>query len=204
MELMQKLVAAHIGYTYRASLKQSRSPSSTKGNTAIVQMADTHQECICRPDLFARANIANLHPKYLLTEGDIVLRSRGLENNAFLIRKPPSRMICIAPLIYLRALDRSKLLPAYLHWYVNLPSTQRVMATLAKVSKHSTRIVQLLDVGCITMYFPPLTSQQKIGELFNLHLENQELGAQMAIRRTTNLQNALLHIAALQESECSL
>ncbi len=204
MELMQKLVAARIGYTYRASLKQARSTSSGKGNTAIVQMADMHQERICRPDLFARANIANLHPKYLLTEGDIVLRSRGLENNAFLIRKPPSRMICIAPLIYLRVLDQSKLLPAYLHWYVNLPSTQRIMATLANVSKNNTRLVRVLDVDCIPMYVPPVTSQQKIVELFNLHLENQALGAQMAIRRTTNLQNSLLHIAALQESECSL
>lgn len=83
-------------------------------------------------------------------------------------------------------------------------SATRLQAIHANASKRNPRKVRLFDANSIPMYVPPLTSQKKIVALFNLHLENQALGAQMAIRRATKLQDALLHIAALQESECSL
>ena len=91
-KLLGEYAFVRSGYTHRSSLKYAR-----EGDTSIIQMADSSELVLTSTENLARANLSKISSRYLLKAGDLVMRSRGLNNSAMLISNPPERLICIAP-----------------------------------------------------------------------------------------------------------
>lgn len=198
MTQLRDVAQIRTGYTFRGSLKEAAS-----GNTAIIQMKDTSDEAILNTAAFARADIAPMSEHYFLREGDLIFRSRGLQNTTVLIGQALARTICIAPLLFIRILPAQPVLPAYLHWYINLPETQNSMNIFARGT--AIRMIAVESLEGLALPLPPLERQHKIVATASLNREIRALEARLAEKRQNYNDEALLQYArGLHDQLCTL
>jgi restriction endonuclease S subunit len=174
-----------MGYTFRGSLK-----AASNGNTAIVQMKDASPEGVLQPETFARTQITHLSEHYLLRPGDLIFRSRGLTNTTVLITQELARTVCIAPLMVIRVLPSQWVLPGYLHWYINLSSTQERMNAYARGT--TIRMISAESMEGLEIVVPPMERQQKIVAAMELEAQIQALETKLAEKRHRYTEEALL------------
>ena len=188
MRLLGECALVRAGYTYRGSLKHGHT-----GDTQIIQFADISRANPFRTDTLARADLNKMNKRYLLCDGDIVLRSRGIDNYAMLVTTPPERMICIAPLLYLRVVDRTKLLPEYLHWFLNLSQVQSIFSEYALFDKCYTRYICARDVANLLMPLPAIEHQRDIVEYYKQEAESYVKLEEINKARLLRVEKWLLH-----------
>lgn len=70
--------------------------------------------------------------KHLLTAGDLLLASKG--NNNMCVIVPEIEQTCVASpsFLVIRLHDKSAILPEFVAWYLNLPTTQNTLAAQAR------------------------------------------------------------------------
>ena len=178
----------HTGYTFRGSLKER-----TQGNTAIIQTGDATQEGVAQPDQFARAQLDQLPAHYLLCPGDLIFRARGLVNTCALITEPLVRTICIAPLIFIRIVVPTELLPAYLQWFINLPGTQKQIDTFARGS--TVRMISVEAMMSLNLVVPTLETQKEIIATTQLQQQILLVETELVQKRHHYTEQALLQYA---------
>jgi hypothetical protein len=194
MNQLRDIAEIRMGYTYRGSLKDA-----SRGNTAIIQMKDASADAILQTDAFARAELAPMSDHYFLREGDLIFRSRGLQNTTVLIEQALERTICIAPLMFIRILPEQAVLPAYLHWYINLPGTQNKLNVYARGT--TIRMIPAQSMEQLELVLPPLARQHKIVAATKLNREILALEARLAEKRQRYTDEALLQYARGQIAE---
>jgi hypothetical protein len=198
MTQLRDVAQIRMGYTFRGSLKDA-----TSGNTAIIQMKDASADAIRHTAAFARADIAPLSEHYFLREGDLIFRSRGLQNITVMIDQALERTICIAPLMFIRIFPEQPLLPAWLHWYINLPDTQNSLNAFARGT--TIRMIAAESMGGLSLLLPPLERQHKIVAASSLNREIMALEARLAEKRQNYSDEALLQYARGWHAQpCSL
>lgn len=178
----------YTGYTFRGSLK-----GRTQGNTAIIQTGDATQAGIAQPEKLARIDVAQLEEHYLLRPGDIIFRARGMSNTCALITEPLERTICIAPLVFIRIAVPHELLPAYLQWFINLPDTQKHIATFAHGA--SVRMVSVAAMLGMELLVPTPGSQKAIVATSQLQQQIGLVLAELEKKRDQYTEQALLQFA---------
>lgn len=185
MKPLRDLAEIRMGYTFRGSLK-----AASDGNTAILQMKDASPEGVLQPQLFARTQIPHLSAHYFLRPGDLIFRSRGLQNTTVLIEQELERTVCIAPLMVIRVLPSQWVLPGYLHWFINLPETQDRMNAFARGT--SIRMISAESMEGLEIVVPPIERQQKIVAACELNQQIRALEVKLAEKRQRYTDDALL------------
>lgn len=185
---LRDIAEIRMGYTFRGSLKDA-----SRGNTAIIQMKDASADGILQTDAFARTQLAQLSEHYYLRPGDLIFRSRGLQNTTVMIEQALERTICIAPLMFIRIRAQQELLPAYLHWYINLASTQSRMSAYARGT--TIRMIPAESMEALEIVLPSLERQHKIVAATELHQQILALEAKLAEKRQRYTEEALLQYA---------
>ncbi len=188
MKPLRELAEIRMGYTFRGSLKEA-----SDGNTAILQMKDASPEGVLQAASFARTQIPHLSAHYLLRPGDLIFRSRGLQNTTVLIEQELERTVCIAPLMVIRVLPSQLLLPGYLHWFINLPETQERLNAFARGTV--VRMISAESMEGLEIVVPPLERQQKIVAATELNQQIRVLEVKLAEKRQRYADEALLHYA---------
>jgi hypothetical protein len=188
MKHLRDIAEIRMGYTFRGSLKDAAT-----GNTAVIQMKDASPEGLLQPQAFARTQLDHLSEHYLLQEGDLVFRSRGLVNTVALIEEPLPRTICIAPLMFIRIAQKQLILPAYLQWFINLTTTQLKMSTFARGT--AIRMIPAEAMEGLELVLPPLERQHKIIATTELNRQIQAMEAKLAEKRLRYTEEALLQYA---------
>lgn len=163
MKRLGDFVCISSGYTYRNSLKYAH-----KGDIAVMQMADVSENMIAKPQYFARLTLPKISDRYFLRDGDLVMRSRGRNKSAFLIVNPPEKMICIAPLFFLRIFPEKELLPKYLHWYLNLQKVQDFLQDQALVDASGLHYVRAIDLANLRIPIPTMQRQEDVIGFYTL------------------------------------
>jgi len=123
-------------------------------------------------------------PRYRIASGDIVIANRGTRMTAALV---PSGLEAVASgqIFIVRPVSR-KVSPEYLHWFLNLDTTQTFLSSQTRgsyVKTLSIAVIRELSVPIL-----PLDLQAKVCALFDLAARERELLHLIADKRYQLLQ----------------
>jgi restriction endonuclease S subunit len=119
--------------------------------------------------------------------GDIVLANRGSRMTAALI---PENLDAVASSqLFVVRLKSPRILPAFLHAFLNLRSTQEHLRSHARGTYVQTLSVSILRSLSVPLL--PLETQQKIASLSELAEEERRLVAELAQKRTQFLNQSI-------------
>ncbi len=187
MITLDQLAQVGVGYTYRGSLRDA-----VDGDLAVIQMKDVNPSALAKPELLARIHLPNLLPRYRLQRGDLIFRARGLSNQAWVFDSAMPA-ICIAPLLFIHIHDTTRLLPSYLQWFINLSKTQTKLARMARGV--TIKMIGVQALSSLEIPVPQPANQQRIVDVFQLHLQSEQLEEKLAQKRREYTENALLQFA---------
>jgi restriction endonuclease S subunit len=187
MPKLADLAQIRVGFTYRGSLKRA-----TRGALAVVQMKDVNPHSLANLGNLARVTIPTLAQRYLLQQGDLIFRARGLANEAFVFDST-APAICIAPLLFIRIHDQQQLHPHFLQWQINLPSTQARIADSARGI--AIKMISISALATLDITVPDFERQQHILGVDQLLGQSLILQRDLLEKRQQFVQKALLQFA---------
>ncbi len=185
---LKDIATVSSGVTFR-----SRIEATKDGNVRVIQMKDLGDDNFVH--LSESIHIDHTKPKsnQLAKLGDIIFRSRGQTNTAALLNEEVESTIVAAPLFRVRP-DIKKVVPEFLLWWINQPSSQSYLASISKgtmvkmVSKHG---LEDLEVNP-----PSLEQQKKVVEIFSLSMREQQLLEEIKNRKAIYTQGILMQMAS--------
>ncbi len=190
MTILSDVATVYMGLTFRGSLKQAAS-----GSVAVVQMKDAGIGLLDSDQGLARINGQTVAPRYLLQAGDLVFRSRGFDNTFSLVTARLGIAITIAPMMFVRIHDHAQTLPDFLHWWLNRPATQKLIAERAQGG--TIHMIPAGALGDLPVEVPTIAQQQSIASIARLSLKERNLALAIADKRCS-LVDAQLHAAVLK------
>lgn len=179
-----------MGLTFRGSLKQAAA-----GAVAVVQMKDAGNGLLDSDQGLARIKGEEVAARYLLKAGDLVFRSRGFDNSFSLVTARLGIAITIAPMMFVRIHDPAQTLPDFLHWWLNRPATQKLIAERAQGG--TIHMIPAGALGDLPVELPPIAKQRSIASVAKLSLLERTLTLEIADKRFS-LVDAQLHTAILK------
>lgn len=172
------------GYTARGRLQ----PTNV-GGVPVLQLRDL---CLDKPVDPARLECVHLdgfQDRHLVQAGDVVFRSRGEHNMAFVLdagfHEP---VVALLPLFILRPKIES-ILPEYLAWAINQPTAQRYFDSVAQGT--NMRMVSRADIDNLDISLPDLDMQRKIVDVDAMAKDEQALMVRLADKRKKLLASIL-------------
>lgn len=181
-----------MGYPFRTRLEPDPA-----GEIAVIQMKDIDDANLLHPEDLIRVRMQDYKESHLVQKGDLLFRSRGLTNTTALIATDVQRTVLAAPMILIRV-KMDIIMPAYLQWFLNLPTTQ---ATLAKQAEGtSVRMLSKATIDALEIPVPSLHQQKQIVELANLAAEEEHLTQELLRQRKRFVEGILLRRAFEQPS----
>lgn len=190
MVILSDIATVHMGLTFRGSLKQA-----AEGSVAVVQMKDAGNGLLDSDEGLARIAAQAVAPRYLLQAGDLIFRSRGFDNSFSLVTEGLGIAITIAPMMFVRIHDPARTLPDFLHWWLNRPATQKLIADRAQGG--TIHMIPAGALGDLPVKLPSLALQQAVANIAKLCLIERQLTLQIAEKRFS-LVDAQLHDAVLK------
>jgi hypothetical protein len=171
------------GYTFRERLD-----AYADGDVAVIQMKNMDTENRLQTGELPRVELADLSDRQLLREGDLIFRSRGLFYTAAAVTSSLGRAVAAAPLMVIR-LSSPRLLPEYLRWFINHPSTQATLSALG-AGTH-VRTLNKVAIESLVIPVPSLERQRSIAELDDLGKREKVLASRIAEQRARVLEEIL-------------
>ena len=126
------------------------------------------------------------YDKYLVTAGDILFMSRGINNYAVLVESVPSP--AIAPLTFFIIKPKQNVLSEYLVWCLN---QEMVKAKLNEIRAGAgTPMIPSKEFRELSIPLPPLAMQKHIAEIGRLQMR-EKLLVQQLTEETDRLHQAI-------------
>lgn len=181
---LKDLVTIHSGYTFRSGIG-----SSIAGDYPVIQMKDLRDDGLVDCSSLSKVEAGRFSDGNLVVRGDLIFRSRGMNLSSALLGKVVKRCVVAAPLYKLRVKDESKILPAYLNWYLGQGKAQnyfhrRAMGTMSlMVSKE--------DLGRLEIVVPKMKKQKLIVDIVNLSRSQSELSERIESLRIKHVSSIL-------------
>jgi len=175
-----------MGYPFRSRLEHD-----PQGDVAVIQMKDIDDANLLHAEEVIRVTLPKGKTHHLLCAGDLLFRSRGRSNGAAQVLEGIGPAVLSAPMLLIRP---HKVLPAYLCWYINAPTTQAQLAALAEGT--SVRMISAEALKALEVPLPSLATQQRIVQAAALAEQEQTLLARIATLRqrlTTHMLMKLAH-----------
>ncbi|MBI5901590.1 MAG: restriction endonuclease subunit S [Rhodocyclales bacterium] len=185
MKQLGQLANIRMGYPFRSRLEHE-----VMGAIAVVQMKDIDDASLLHVEDAVRVDLADVKVHHLIRPGDLVFRSRGRTNTVALVSADIGPAILAAPMLLIRPVA---VLPAYLHWYINLPATQAVLADLAEGT--SVRMISKAAMETLEVPVPSRRRQQLIVQVSELTMAEQGLLEQIAKERKRLADGVLMRYA---------
>lgn len=186
------ICSIQMGYTAR-----KRWEPAISGGVLALQLRDVPADGDIRLDTAQRVERGDIAERYLVTDGDIIFRSRGDRTTATVVSGAGDETVAaILPLIILRP-NRSIVTPDFVAWTINLPASQRHLDSSAQGG--SLRMVSKSALDGLRIDVPDLASQQRIVAAASLARREAALSASLAEKQLT-LTTIALAEAAKQRS----
>ena len=144
-------------------------------------------------DEAVRIDLTKLKQHQRAKAGDIIFRSRGHHNTAALLQEDANNTIVAAPLFRVRP-NAPKVIPEFLLWWINQPSSQSYLNSQAKGS-----LVKMISKQCLEnldVHLPSLERQREIAAFFSLSMREQHLLEAIRKCRMRYTQGILMHMAS--------
>jgi restriction endonuclease S subunit len=140
--------------------------------------------------VFIELNDLKDHHKVELN--DLVLRSRGQTNTAALVHLNTAPSVVAAPLLRIRV-EKDSILPAYLCWFINQPSSQTFLQSRATGT--AMRMIGKSVLDDLEIMVPSMNMQQHIVRLEKLSSQEQRLMNKLSIKKQLLMHKILIDLA---------
>ena len=167
-EKLKYLAETFSGVTFYSQVK-----AAPDGDLIVIQMRDIKNDnrVHLKEAVRVRSPIPGRSP--FVSYGDIIFRSRGLSYTAATLdSKFDEKIIVASPLILVRP-NTDIILPEYLLWWINQPSSQNYFLSIS----HGTnlKMVGKRDLEDLDVNVPSLEIQSEVVKLFHLSSREQLL-----------------------------
>lgn len=160
---------------------RGRLDAETRGVLAI-QMADLSIGGALEVRNMAR--IPPPHPRYMVSRGDVLLRSRGASTIAWAVPDNlPEPAVAVLPLFIIRPTAETYD-PDFLAWWLNQPNAQTHLRRAAQ--GQSIQMVAKATLESVPLLLPPLGQQRRIADAASLATRETQL-----MHRLAEYQHAL-------------
>jgi hypothetical protein len=190
---LKEIAEVKMGVSFRMRLE----PDPT-GEIAVIQMKDIDDTTLLHAEDLIRVRMPDYKKEsHFVQKGELLFRSRGLTNTTSLVATDLPHTVLAAPMILIRV-NMDILMPVYLQWFLNLPTTQ---ATLAKKAEGtSVRMISKATLDTLEIPTPPLVRQKEIVEFANLVAEEERLTQELLKQRRRFIEGFLLRRAFEKQS----
>lgn len=185
---LKDIATVSSGVTFR-----SRVEVSNNGGVRVIQMKDLGDDNFVHLNETVHVDLSTPKPNQLARLGDIIFRSRGQTNTAALLQEKVKNTIVAAPLFRVRP-DIKKVMPEFLLWWINQPSSQSYLA-----SRSIGTVVKMISkqgLEDLEVNLPSLKRQRKIAEFFSLSMREQQLLEDIKNRKSIYAQGILMRLAS--------
>ncbi len=182
-----------MGLSFRLRIQPEKG-----GNIAVIQMRDlTEDHRLSHASHLAAVAMKDVSAHHLVNPGDLVFRSRGKTTTTSIIDEPIDGTIIAAPLLRIRVVS-PKVLPEYLCWFINQPSSQAFLHSRAT----GTAMVMIgkSTLDSLAVPVPSRARQKQISALAALSDREQTLLADLAKQRKKLIAGTLMKLATEHES----
>ena len=183
---LKEIASIQMGYAFRSRLELDN-----QGNVNVIQMKDIKGNGVIDLTELTRVNIPYIKEHHWVKDNDIILRSRGRTTTSAIVKNAFNILIVTAPLLVIRT-NSNLILPAYLAWFINQPSSQIYLSSHARGS--SVLMVSIEAVSLLEVILPSLGLQRKVVELSNLADKEQELLKLLAAKRQQYINRVLMQM----------
>lgn len=141
-------------------------------------------------DLHADLPSDQISQKHLLRQGDILFSAKGSKNFAAVYEEHNLPAVASTSFFILRT-TTDKILPNYLAWYLNTPTTMILLKSQAKGSSIASISKQVLE--SLEISIPAIAVQEKIVQIHELRQKEKTLKEQLEILHDKKLQHLLFN-----------
>lgn len=180
-----QVASIRMGYPFRARLERD-----ALGSVLVVQMKDIDEANQLHLENAAKVDLFDVKDHHLLKKGDLVFKSRGSTNGAAIITTDVGPAVLAAPMFLIRP---TKVHPAYLYWYLNLPATKGMLAPEARGT--SVRMIGKASLENLEIPIPSSQRQELIAEIAQLSIREQRLMERLAFERKRLADGVLMRHA---------
>lgn len=181
---LMEIAEVRMGYTFRSRLEPEMD-----GDVAVIQMKDIDDSNLLHPEGLVRIQMPELKDRHLVQEGDLMFRSRGMWNTAALVAGNLGRSVLAAPMMLIRP-DTERVQSAYLLWFINQPSIQKVLSVQSAGT--AVKMISKAALEQLEVSVPPLKTQQSIVEIGRLATLEAQLATKLMARRKVLIDGALM------------
>lgn len=184
---LKEIATVQVGQNFKHRLENIKESSAY-----AVQMKDLTDDNRLNSDELYGIEAENVRNKYLINKNDILFRSRGKTNTAVLIDQDISSTVVASPLFRIRVSGES-VIPSYLCWYINHPSSQSYFTTMAKGT--SVQMIDKRSIEDLSVSVPPIKVQRAIIDLDILSREEQRIMKELSYKRQFYMEVLLMQYA---------
>ena len=188
---LREIADVQLGITLRGADSSRHHPDGTHQLIRIGDLSDDGFVRISEPNLI-KLDDATAH-RSGLRAGEVLLAARGTRMTAAVFDGGVSA-VAGSQFLVLRP-HGGVLLPAYLRWFLNLPSTQENLNARARGSY--VRSLSSSALGELEIPLPPLPRQRAIAELHELGLREKQLMEALAVQRATLINHSILQFLSV-------
>ena len=184
---LTEVAEIRMGYTFRSRLEPEMG-----GDVAVIQMKDIDDSNLLHPENLIRIQMPELKDKHLVQEGDLMFKSRGVSNAASLVAGNLGRTVLAAPMMLIRP-DADKVDAAYLQWFINQPSPQKILS--AQAAGTAVKMISKAALEQLVIAVPPLESQRRIVEIGRFASLEARITTELMDRRKVLIERILMREA---------
>ena len=162
-----ELAEVASGLTFRSRVEVSRG-----GAVRVIQMKDLGDDHFVHLEGSIRIDCPQPKPNRLAKSGDLIFRSRGQTHTAALLREQADNAVVAAPLFRVRP-DAERVLPEFLLWWINRPSSQSYLAS--RTEGTAVKMIGKRDLENLAVNLPSLKRQRKIADFFGLSTRERRI-----------------------------
>ena len=148
---------------------------------SVIRLQDIGSSSVIDLNSLAKVHIPDVSPRYTVSRGDVVFRSRGTWNTAALVpAELDSITVAIMPVLILRPVQ-SLITPKFLTWEINKPGTQRYFR---RVSHSSTiPMIRRSELEKLEIDLPDLETQELVAETAELVEKTHQLQTSLSVHK---------------------
>jgi restriction endonuclease S subunit len=181
--LLSNIAEIRQGYQFRKKIEDN-----PDGSISLVQMTNIINGKNIDYQNLARTSETGFKKEHFLKKRDVLFCARGKNNYALLIDKDIKNTIAVSQFFTIRT-NKTKLLPAYLVWYLAQPEavayfkSNTLMSTVPLINKKTIENFKLV--------LPPIAKQKIIADIYRLKEKEHYLIKQI-LHKKEKLINAVL------------
>ena len=175
--LLKNLAKIQSGYINRGKIYPHKD-----GTSLLLQAKDVDAD----RQSYRTYTLVRFMPKmsskdWFLKPGDILFMARGARNFSVLIGELPDSVLAAACFFIVRV-STNKVLPDFLHWYLNQPPVENYLKRFSGRGVHMP-VVKRAVLENIEIPLPPVKTQRHVSEINKLLQREQDLYKQLAEKR---------------------